>query len=95
MWSLPELDCQFDLILEDGLHEFEANVLFFENSVHKLQNNGYYIIEDIKNEDIVSMCEKCKEWESKYSVKASVYRIQNQYNNHDNNIVVMHKKIEE
>ena len=47
MWSEPLLSENFDLIVEDGKHEFEANVIFFEHSVHKLKENGVYIIEDI------------------------------------------------
>ena len=38
-----------DIIVEDGLHEFHANVCFFENSVN--QFNKYYITEDIVNDN--------------------------------------------
>lgn len=44
MWDTLD---PFDIIIEDGLHTFEANVCFFENSIHKLNTNGYYIIEDV------------------------------------------------
>jgi len=38
MWSNePELSENFDFIIEDGLHEFHANVCFFEKSIHKLK----------------------------------------------------------
>ena len=37
----------FDIIIEDGLHEFAANKCFFENSIHKLRDKGYFIIEDL------------------------------------------------
>ncbi len=37
----------FDIILEDGLHEFNANICFFENSIKYLATNGTYIIEDV------------------------------------------------
>ena len=47
MWNNPELEGEFDIIIEDGLHTFEANITFFENSIHKLKRNGIYIIEDI------------------------------------------------
>ena len=43
--SIGEL--KFDIILEDGLHEYNANICFFENSIDYLKNNGIYIIEDI------------------------------------------------
>lgn len=37
----------FDIMIDDGLHEFEANAIFLKNSLHKLRQNGFYIIEDI------------------------------------------------
>lgn len=42
---------KFDIILEDGLHEFNANLCFFENSVNFLEDNGTYIIEDVYYKD--------------------------------------------
>ena len=41
----------FDVILEDGLHEYNANICFFENSIKYLSNNGVYIIEDVYYKD--------------------------------------------
>lgn len=37
----------FDVIIDDGLHEYEANICLFENSFHALRPGGFYIIEDI------------------------------------------------
>src|SRR5208283_3838057 len=37
----------FDLMIDDGLHTFEANSTFMTNSIHKLAHGGIYIIEDI------------------------------------------------
>jgi hypothetical protein len=42
---------KFDVILEDGLHEFSANIIFFENSIDYLDEKGTYIIEDIYYKD--------------------------------------------
>lgn len=38
---------EFDIIIEDGLHEADANMIFLENSHHKLAPEGVYVIEDI------------------------------------------------
>lgn len=38
----------FDLIIDDGAHYFDANINFYINSFFKLKKNGFYIIEDIK-----------------------------------------------
>ena len=44
-------EVSFDVILDDGLHEFNANICLFENSVKYLDKNGIYIIEDIFHKD--------------------------------------------
>ena len=44
-------EVKFDVILEDGLHEYSANICFFENSIEHLKDNGLYIIEDIFYKD--------------------------------------------
>ena len=66
MWNDPKLLESFDVIIEDGLHTFLANVCFFENSIHKLKPNGYYIIEDIVTYEIPLFEEKIKAWETDY-----------------------------
>ena len=41
----------FDVILDDGLHEYNANICLFENSIKFLSNSGIYIIEDVYFKD--------------------------------------------
>jgi len=38
---------QFDLIIDDGLHQLDANRIFFERAFHRLKDGGLFIIEDI------------------------------------------------
>jgi SAM-dependent methyltransferase len=52
LWSLPDLQGGVDIIIEDGLHTFEANVSFLEGSLHHLRPGGIYIIEDIMCTDV-------------------------------------------
>ena len=66
MWNNPELKDGFDIIIDDGLHQFNANVCFFENSIHKLNPNGYYIIEDIKSYEIFLFDRAIRKWKRKY-----------------------------
>lgn len=47
MWHNTELPELFDIIIDDGLHVLDANITFFENSLHKLSPNGVFIIEDV------------------------------------------------
>lgn len=51
MWENIAQD-NFDLIIDDGYHQFEANICLFENSINYLSKKGYYIIEDISENDL-------------------------------------------
>lgn len=47
LWAKPELPASFDVMIDDGLHEFDANCTFLENSLHRLTPGGVYVVEDI------------------------------------------------
>ena len=83
----------FDIIIDDGLHEYEANMIFFENSIFKLKKGGYYIIEDINprtfdliRDNIDLIKEKHK------NLIFSFMRLYLKNNDHDNNLLVIQKK---
>jgi len=93
MWDTSELQENFDIIIEDGLHTFDANVCFFEHSIHKLKPNGYFIIEDIKNDEKHLFINKIKEWETKYTDCTFTFlKIPSSRNRNDNNLVVVYRK---
>jgi len=93
MWNEPELQENFDIIVEDGLHTFKANVCFFENSIHKLNPNGYFIIEDITIDDVPLFIEKMKEWELQYTdCLFTLLTIPSTINHYDNRVLVVYKK---
>jgi hypothetical protein len=52
MWAHAPLSSEFDVVIEDGLHTFEANVSFIEGSLHKVRKGGYYIVEDVRADDL-------------------------------------------
>src|SRR3989442_15134429 len=66
LWSHPDLRGGVDIIIEDGLHTFEANVSFLEEPLDQLRPGGIYICEDI-------MLNRVGEWsdrlETHYSKK--------------------------
>lgn len=70
MWASPSLRDEFEIVIEDGLHTFEANVSFFENSLHKVRKGGYYIIEDVKQDDLPRWRERLRSY---YSVTHSEF----------------------
>ena len=60
LWRHPKLKEPMDIIVDDGLHEWNANITFFENSIHKTKK--FYIIEDINEEYIPTYNQKIEEW---------------------------------
>lgn len=51
LWRQVDVEL-FDLMIDDGLHEFDAGSCLFNHSIHKLSPNGIYIIEDVKAADL-------------------------------------------
>lgn len=92
MWNTnPELEDQFDIIIEDGLHEPQANICFFENSIHKLKKDGIFIIENVKIADIAPISERCDRWIAEFCVAINIINIINPCNHSDNNIFYIKK----
>lgn len=50
MWN--NIDNLFDLIIDDGLHQYEANINFLKNSFNKVKSGGIYVIEDVAVSEI-------------------------------------------
>jgi hypothetical protein len=93
LWNQTELADGFDIIVEDGLHEYDANVCFFENSVHKLNAGGYYIIEDILHYELHLFEHKMVEWKQAFpDLEFTLLQIPSQRNKHDNNLLVIKKQ---
>jgi len=51
----------FDLIIDDGLHTFDAGICFFENSFNKVKPNGLYVIEDVTPQGLIRYVEYFKQ----------------------------------
>jgi len=75
----------FGIIIDDALHTFESNKLFFENSVHKLNINGVFIIEDLGTYASSTYKNQMEKWKSMY-VNLEFRYISNQEFNHRTNI---------
>jgi hypothetical protein len=90
MWNHPDLNNNFDIIIEDGLHTFEANVCFFENSVHKIKPGGLYIIEDVIVHKLHLYQAKIEEWKSIYpGLSFRIKIIPNECNDFDNCLIII------
>jgi hypothetical protein len=94
MWTSDELCAKsFMIIIDDGLHTFDAGVTFFENSIHKLLDGGVYIIEDIHEDYLIQWRQQLALWEDKYTNSQFwLFRIESlQHNPIDNWILVCQK----
>lgn len=97
MWS--KIDCEFDVIIDDGLHEAHANITFCKNSFHKLKDGGVFIIEDILNEDLKEVFDFMNTVECKdkillrlpmdYKWTENDERFRGRVNNFDNNVAIL------
>lgn len=70
LWSHPGLQAGMDIIIEDGLHTFEANICFLEESLDHLRPWGTYIIEDIVWDTLDNWCDRL---ETVYSKQYPTY----------------------
>ena len=93
LWDNDELKEGFDIIIDDGSHVYEDTIIFFENSINKLNSGGYYIIEDFKKEIAEKFIEKINnEWKLKYNdLQYYLYDIANNNNVIDNRLLVITK----
>lgn len=90
MWSSIEVD--FDIIVDDGLHTFEANVCLFENSIHKLKEDGIYIIEDIYVTNLELFRKVQNEYKERYGLKTfEILELPHPTNKIDNNLIIIRK----
>ena len=86
MWSSINKK-NFDLIIDDGLHDYEAAKSLFFASYSKLKKGGIYIIEDVKN----TYFEKLFDSLSEFSPEGIVLFDKNQFW-FGNNLIIVRKK---
>jgi len=93
LWSQPELQAGADVIVDDGLHTFEANVSFLERSLDRLHPGGIFVIEDIRRELLDTWCEWLQEVARgrHSSYEYALLAVPNRLNEIDNNLVVIRR----
>jgi hypothetical protein len=93
LWSQPPLQDGCDIIVDDGLHTFEANVSFLDASLEHLHRGGFFVIEDIVQETV-------RKWreclETRYAKcfpnhEFLFLEIPSSTNNYDNNLLLVHR----
>ena len=85
MWNKINLK-NFDLIIDDGLHNYEAGVTLFKNSFDKLKKDGIYIIEDVSNKYLEDIINNLKDFNPEVVILKSKFNIRT-----DNNLICFRK----
>ena len=93
MWSeLDPANIGYDILVEDGLHTFEANVCFFENSVDRVRVGGYYVIEDASTDKAGQYEAQLAAWRMAYpNYRFEWTPLLSARNPYDNNLVVIQR----
>jgi len=87
MWTQIN-ENNFDLIIDDGLHTFEAGVSLLENSFDKLRPGGIYIIEDV---DISYLNKLALHLEKNFNISIVIFPAINKKIQNDNNLIIIRK----
>lgn len=90
MWDIIEVE-YFDIIIDDGLHEPEANYNFFINSFHKLKKNGVYVIEDVRYQCLDYLQNKLKNYDIDIDIDVVVGFTKYKKSFESNNLIVIKK----
>ena len=92
LWSNPGLKEGADIIIEDGLHTFEANVVFLQESLRHLRPGGIYITEDIMSDDADKWYEFLGgNWSKQYpSHEFAFLTLPGKYESSSNLVVIRH-----
>ena len=93
MWNNDKLkDLHFDVIMDDGKHEFISNLNFLKESIHKLKKGGIFIVEDLTIPTFNSFENILSSLESEYSLDyMKLLKLPNPNNKIDNNILLIIK----
>jgi SAM-dependent methyltransferase len=92
LWSRPDLQDGVDIIIEDGLHTFDANISFLEESLHHLRPGGIYICEDIMWNRVDDWCDRLETIYSKqYSTYEFAFVVLPDGGNQANNLLVVRR----
>jgi SAM-dependent methyltransferase len=90
LWSHPDLQAGVDVIIDDGLHTFEANVSFLEGSLDHLRPGGIYVCEDIMWDRVDEWCDRLETIYSKqYPTYEFVFAVLPDPGNRANNLLVV------
>jgi hypothetical protein len=93
LWAQPPLVEEMDILIEDGLHEFPANISFLAGSLEQIRVGGIYVVEDIKGADIAKWSEQLPIYAGQYpNYEFAFVELPSAFNRYDNNLLVVRRK---
>jgi hypothetical protein len=93
LWASEKLkSIEFDILIDDGLHTIEGGTILLQNSLHKVKENGFYVIEDLKNDDL----ERWVQYLSTSSqllgkCRFAILQLPHPWNRNDNTLIIIKK----
>lgn len=95
MWQNSILkDLEFEIMILDGVHTFEANMFFLSLSIHKLKTGGICVIEDIHKNHLdlyKNELSKLEYWFPTFEISL-IELFKSSEHVEDNCVMVLHKK---
>jgi hypothetical protein len=93
MWQNESLkNLMFDIIIDDGLHLFDANINFLKCSIHKLNDGGIYVCEDLLFNTVNSFNNIINTLRTEYpNMTFEIKIIPSNINHLDNNLLIVKK----
>lgn len=84
----------FDIMIDDGLHSFDAAKCLFENSFSQLKTNGLYIIEDMHDNEILEFGDYFKlHFADNEVIVNNMLMPVGQAHRRDNNLIIIRKLV--
>jgi cellulose biosynthesis protein BcsQ len=82
-----------DILIEDGLHTFPANVSFLDGSLERVRVGGTYIVEDIRRSDLPMWHKQLPIYAKQFSnFDFVLLELPNALNDYDNNLLIIRRR---
>jgi SAM-dependent methyltransferase len=94
LWAQPALRGGADIIIDDGLHTFEANVSFLKDSLKHLKPGGIFVVEDIAQDALKRWHTQVKDvYRDEFpEYEFALLELPNSDNNFDNNMLIVRER---
>jgi hypothetical protein len=94
LWAQPAMQGGMDIVVDDGLHTFEANATFLSGSLEHLRHGGFYVVEDIKTADFANWKEQLPSYASRFpNCDFALVELAHRFNDYDNNLLIIQRRI--